>query len=93
MHRVDMKQFFELRIDKIISMSISLCCYGCSVYIMFFLFCKYLDNKDSSQVEMKQYHDLPSGRYPSFTLCIKAKRGKLFNGEILQNDFGLTQKE
>ena len=60
---------------------------------MVFFFCTYSDNKDSSQVEMKQYHDSPSGRYPSFTFCIKAKQGKLFNGEILQNDFGLTQKE
>ena len=87
-----MKQLFELRKDKIMSLSLSLCCYGCSIYMMFFLFCTYFDNKDSSQVEMKQYHDSPSGRYPSFTFCIKAKGGKLFNGEIIQNDFGLTQK-
>ena len=42
---------------------------------------------------MKQFHDSPSGRYPSFTFYIKAKRGKLFKEKILQNEFGLTQKE
>ena len=60
---------------------------------MFFLFSKYYENDDSSQVEMKQYHASPSGRYPSFTFCIKAKDGKLFKDEILRNDFGLTQNE
>ena len=60
---------------------------------MFFFFCKYFDNKDSSQVEMKQYHDSPTGRYPSFTFCVSAKDGKLFKAEVLQNEFRMTQEE
>ena len=60
---------------------------------MIFLFCKYYDNEDSSIVEMKQYHDSPSGRYPSFTFCLYAEGGELFKGDILQPKFGITQKE
>ena len=60
---------------------------------MIFLFCKYYDNEDSSIVEMKQYHDSPSGRYPSFTFCLYAKDGELFKGDILRTEFGITQKQ
>ena len=88
-----MKALFEFRIDKIVSILLSLCCYGGSIYMMIFLFCKYYDNEDSSIVEMKQYHDSPSGRYPSFTFCIYAEGGELFNDDILQTEFGMTQKE
>ena len=88
-----MKQLFELKIEKIVSIGLSLCCYGCSIYMMVFLFCKYYDNEDSSQVEMKQFHDSPSGRYPSFTFCVSAKDGILFKAEVLQNEFGITQEE
>ena len=90
---MNMKQLFEIKMDKIVSISLSLCCYGCSIYMMFFLFCKYYDNEDSSKVAMKKYHDLPSGRYPSFTFCIYAKHGKLLKDEILRSEFGLTQND
>ena len=42
---------------------------------------------------MKQFHESPSGRYPSFTFCVSAKDGKLFKAEVLQNEFGMTQEE
>ena len=93
MNGVDLKQVFRLNIDKIVSMSLSLCCYGSSIYMIFFLFSKYHDNEDSSKVEMKQFHISPSGRYPSFTFCVSAKDGKLFKAEVLQNEFGMTQEE
>lgn len=56
------------------------------------LFCKYVDNHDSSQVTMKKFNGSPEGRYPSFTFCILASNGKLFREDILQNDFGLIQE-
>ena len=90
---MNMKQLFENNMDKIVSVISSLCWYGCSIYMMIFLFCKYYDNECSSKVEMKQYHDSPSGRYPSFTFCILANNGTHFRDEILQNKFGMTQKE
>ena len=90
---MDLKQVFRLNIDKIVSMSLSLCCYGSSIYMIFFLFSKYYDNEDSSKVEMKQFHDSPSVRYPSFTFCFSAEDGKLFKAEVLQNEFGMTQEE
>ena len=93
MYRFNMMQLFELKIEKIVSISVSLCCYGCSIYMMIFLFCKYYDNEDSSKVEMKRFHDSPSDRYPSFTFCFNANGGKLFKDEILRREFGLTQKE
>ena len=88
-----MKQSLELRKDNLVSIALSLCCYGCSIYMMVFLFCKYYDNEDSSTVEMKRFHDSPSGRYPSFSFCIHAKGGKLYKDEILRNEIGLTQEE
>ena len=93
MYGMNMKKLFGLKIEKIVSISYSLCCYGCSIYMMGFLFCKYYDNEDSSKVEMKQFHDSPSGRYPSFTFCLSAEDGNLFKAQVLQNEFGMTQEE
>ena len=60
--------------------------------MMAILFCKYQDNLDSSQVEMKRFNESPTGRYPSFTFCIYAKEGLLFKKNVLENQFGLSQK-
>ena len=55
--------------------------------------CQYYDNRDSSKASMKCFNDLPSGRYPSFTFCAHPKEGKLFNNEILLQQFGLSKEE
>ena len=77
--------------DKILYNGLSLCCYAGCIFMVTMLFVRYNDNQDSSQVTMKQFNVSPEGRYPSFTFCIRASKGKLFRAKILENDLGLNQ--
>ena len=81
-----------INIDKIISLISSICCYGGSIYMVTILFCQYYDNRDSSQASIKRFHELPTGRYPSFTFCIYAKYGNMFRNETLSKKFGLSKE-
>ena len=61
------------------------------MYMVSILFCQYFENLDTSGVSMKRFNELPTGKYPSFTFCMHAEEGKIFNDEILQNKFKLGQ--
>ena len=85
------KHLLQFIVDKVLPIILSLCCYVGCIFMTTVLFCQYNDNKDTSRVTMKQFNLSPTGRYPSFTFCIRATEGKLFKEEILQNDFGINQ--
>ena len=74
-----------MTIIKIASVILPICCYGGTIYMVAILFCKYQSNLDSSQTSMKRFNESPVGKYPSFTFCINAEEGKLFNNEIFIN--------
>ena len=81
----------SLKLDKILSIAFSMCCYAGTMYMVSILFCQYFENLDTSGVSMKRFNELPTGKYPSFTFCMHAEEGKIFNEEILQNKFKLGQ--
>ena len=78
---------------KVAAVILSLCCYGGAIYMVAIMFRQYQSNLDSSQSSMKRFNESPVGRYPSFTLCIYAKKGRLFKSEILQGEYGLSKKD
>ena len=82
-----------MTIFKIATVILPICCYGGTVYMVAILFCKYQPNLDSSQTSMKRFNESPVGKYPSFTFCINAEEGKLFNNEILQREYNLTNTD
>ena len=71
------KYIFQLKLEKIVSFSLSLCCYAGCIFMVAVLFGEYNENQDSSSVTMKQFNNAPGGRYPSFTFFIYANDGKL----------------
>ena len=80
-----------VKFDKILSIILSICCYGGSIYMVAVLFSKYDENLDASRASMKQFNGAPQGRYPSFTFCMYAKNGHLFKEKILYEKVGLSQ--
>ena len=86
------KYIFQLKLEKIVSFSLSLCCYAGCIFMVAVLFGEYNENQDSSSVTMKQFNNAPGGRNPSFTFCIYANDGKLFKDKLLQNDYDMSQK-
>ena len=78
---------------KVPALILSLFCYGGAIYMVTILFCQYQSNLDSSQSSMKRFNGSPIGRYPSFTFCIYAKKGKLFKNEKLQREYGLSKTD
>ena len=81
-----------VKFDKILSIILSICCYGGSIYMVAVLFSKYGDNLDASRASMKQFNGAPQGRYPSFTFCLYAKDGHLFKEKTLHDKVGLSKK-
>ena len=81
-----------VKFDKILSIILSICCYGGSIYMVAVLFSKYGDNLDASRASMKQFNGAPQGRYPSFTFCLYAKDGHLFKEKTLYDKVGLSKK-
>ena len=82
----------NLKLDSIISTISKIFCYGGTIYMIAILFSQYNKNLDSSQASLKRFNEFPTGKYPSFTVCIYAKKGKLIKDEVLQKEFGLSKK-
>ena len=89
---VEHSRMTNLKLDSIISTISKIFCYGGTIYMMAILFSQYNKNLDSSQASLKGFNELPTGRYPSFTVCIYAKKGKLLKDEVLQKRFGISKK-
>ena len=82
----------HLSSNNIISIISKIGCYGGTIYMIAFLFSQYNKNLDSSQASLKPFNESPTGGYPSFTVCIFAKKGRLIKDEVLQRDFGISKK-
>ena len=78
---------------KIVAFILAMICYGATLYMMIILYIKYQDNLDSSQLSMKEFNQSPTGRYPSFTFCIYGEDGVMFDGEKLQQKYGVGKKD
>ena len=89
---VEHRSMNSLKLDCIISIISKIFCYGGTIYMIAILFSQYNKNLDSSQASLKRFNEFPTGKYPSFTVCIYAKKGKLIKDEVLQKQFGLSKK-
>ena len=81
----------NVKLDSIISIISKIFCYGGTIYMIAILFSQYHKNLDSSQASLKRFNEFPTGKYPSFTVCIYAKKGKLIKDEVLTKKFGLKR--
>ena len=89
---VEHRSMKNLKLDSIISIISKIFCYGGTIYMIAILFSQYNKNLDSSQASLKRFNEFPTGKYPSFTVCIYAKKGKLIKDEVLQKGYGLGKK-
>ena len=82
-----------LKVTKVARVILRIGWYLGTIYTVAILLYHYQSNMDSSQSELKQFNQITTGRYPSFTFCIYAGEGKLFKGEKLRREYGLSKRE
>ena len=72
-----LKHFLPKR--KLFEVFFSIGCFLFTGYIIFIQFQKYLDNRDSTVVFRKNFESDKDKLYPTFSLCLKGRVGKIFD--------------
>ena len=72
-----LKHFLPKR--KLFEVFFSIGCFLFTGYIIFIQFQKYLDNRDSTVVFRKHFESDKDKLYPTFSLCLKGRVGKIFD--------------
>ena len=74
---MNLKQFLTTRNPFVLFFSLG--CFLFTGYMVFSQFKKYLDNRDSTVVFRKHFENDTDKLYPTFSLCLKGRMGKIFD--------------
>ena len=64
------------------NVSFILTCFGLAGYMIFLQFKAYIANEDSSVVSYKTFNQDKTGAYPTFTICLFGRDGRIFKRSV-----------
>ena len=66
-------------------------CFVLAGYMTFLQFQNFRNNNDLSMVSFRKFNAEPHDLYPTFSICIKGKRGQIFNPKDIWKDSDIKQ--